>query len=416
MAQNDCLYLPSAEYQQDFGPDFKFWLVVICIPGVVITWVMALLILSKEKNRQRYPLNYIGYICLMQSGQMQILLFHGLAKEDFCQTPFNALLRNALISKGTAASELLGFHMTDVSSLTMGGLMNLFYVSFLLYFVSIEILFTLCINIDVVYTLVNPFSRNVILQKLNTFIKVGAVASLMFVVSFNVYILDFAKSQTFEMTDLSQINSMLDHHGSLHITFEEVAYPYFYLELLFSAAAVTTACFVAVLYSYIKMSGSMTSSSDVSRSIFRKQLVYFFFLNLFDFAHLISIILSSFEFQGLASTTVKRYEGMFFLIFSSRSIVLPLIRGLESTILNQCISRVKKVFKVKGHESCSDREEKISAEDPDIAFLCSSQNNLLVCSILTGINMTLQSDEQPDSKGHLHCKLDKIKILNPKLY
>lgn len=57
---------------------------------------------------------------------------------------------------------------------------------------------------------------------------------------------------------------------------------------------------------------------------------------------------------------------------------------------------------------------KHSPEDPNITFISSSQNNLLVCSILTGISLSF--DKQYMDKDEAMIPFQKVKVPNPRLF
>ena len=77
--------------------------------------------------------------------------------------------------------------------------------------------------------------------------------------------------------------------------------------------------------------------------------------------------------------------------YACRAIVLPIIRIL---IEPQIIRKLTKI-------------EHDVITNPNIAFLSSSLNNLMVCSILKGVNLTLHKDYS-DQPQLVEVKFDKV--------
>jgi hypothetical protein len=101
-------------------------------------------------------------------------------------------------------------------------------------------------------------------------------------------------------------------------------------------------------------------------------MVYLVALNLFEITHAIALGESLFN-TGFHFTKA--------LIFSFRSIILPIL----------CIFiEPRLLFQLKNKFVKKDSEILI---DPNVNFLGSSFNNLLVCGILKGINITLENQE-----------------------
>ena len=48
---------------------------------------------------------------------------------NYCTSFFVPLVRNTLISKGTAMADLLGFHLTDVSPYLIAGILDMTEIS-----------------------------------------------------------------------------------------------------------------------------------------------------------------------------------------------------------------------------------------------------------------------------------------------
>ena len=63
MAANDCIYLPSNSYTIFYG-HISGPLHIIGYFSFSFSFIIGALILANKQNRNRYPLNYIGYICL----------------------------------------------------------------------------------------------------------------------------------------------------------------------------------------------------------------------------------------------------------------------------------------------------------------------------------------------------------------
>lgn len=83
-------------------------------------------------------------------------------------------------------------------------------------------------------------------------------------------------------------------------------------------------------------------------------------------------------------------ESKFYMWYLLRGTVLPFLRLLEPQLQNQ-IRNIINCRKVKTNQ-------RIDEDDPNIAFLSSNLNNMLVCGILKGINNTLVS-KNPEKRA-----------------
>ena len=147
-------------------------------------------------------------------------------------------------------------------------------------------------------------------------------------------------------------------------------------------------------------------SNDVRKSIFQKQVLYFIVLNIMEFPNTVVIYIRWKMIKdgiGLTPPWLKA-QAWFYGWFVARGTVLSLLRLIEPSFRNQlkefcmdCIScfkcRSNKASMVtrstiqSGTTALMERE----ADDPNIAFLSSSLNNMLVCGVLKGINLSLNN-------------------------
>ena len=104
-----------------------------------------------------------------------MILFQTVSSNDFCHTIFGTVLENGLVNKGSRASQWLGFYVTSLSKLEIAGILDMSFVTMLTLFITFEMLFTICLNIDMIYTLTNPFKRTQVLAYLNTFIRISSI-------------------------------------------------------------------------------------------------------------------------------------------------------------------------------------------------------------------------------------------------
>lgn len=315
------------------------------IPGFFISLVVGIIIMSNPRNRRRYPLNFIGYICLTQAANAQIILFQTISNNDFCTTIFRSLLENTLVNRGSRTSSWLGFHLTDFTLLEVAGILDVCFVVMFIFSIVSEMLFTICLNIDMIYTLINPFNRTQVLAKLSTFLKTAFTLSVVMQAFSIVTFLGLAEKVTFRLENIDEANEMLKHNGSIHLTLNMISASSFYIILMLISNTVSIGSFVVVFSHFCKQSHQV-SNREFSKSLFRKQVLFYFFLFLFDMSNLLGLILQMFKdgpFIRKKTTDSEYATGVLYLTYCSRTIVLPLIRVLESSLMAEIKFRVRKV-------------------------------------------------------------------------
>ena len=133
---------------------------------------------------------------------------------------------------------------------------------------------------------------------------------------------------------------------------------------------------------------------------------------------------------------MKDYFAYVAFAFMSRGLILSLLRLTEPAFLGQIVDFLKKKL-----SSCCSKATKddtmitessmsagnikdflqMSEEDPAIVFLSSSLNNMLVCSILKGIHLSLSQFaydpmEAVSSSETIDLSFDKIEIMDPRIF
>ena len=184
---------------------------------------------------------------------------------------------------------------------------------------------------------------------------------------------------------------MLAHLGSINIAFELFIDYFYYLLVVTVSNLVSIYSFLVVSLFFCKQRHQHITNKHYSQCLFRKQVLFYLFLFIFDMSSLLALLLQMFA-DGVIihkkTTSAEYTTGVFYLVYCSRCIVLPLIRVMESTLRAEIKSRFRRLSSFT-RSSSGNTDNHMIDEDPDIAFLSSSQNNLLVCAILTGIDLTL---------------------------
>lgn len=98
---------------------------------------------------------------------------------DFCNLYNVSLIKSSLITPNSWLSHALGgASLFNVSTLTIAGTLDLINTTMFCTFILLEIVFTICLNVDMVYTIIQPFKRNAVLNRLNLFLKVGTIVTI----------------------------------------------------------------------------------------------------------------------------------------------------------------------------------------------------------------------------------------------
>ena len=155
-------------------------------------------------------------------------------------------------------------------------------------------------------------------------------------------------------------------------------------------------------------------------SIFKKQMIYFMVLNFMELPHTIVIWL-----RYVMMNTGKGFdkddlmvEAKYYVWFTFRGTVLPMLRLIEPTFVHQLKNLGRSLFCLKKKQPENEVED---YDDPNIAFLSSNLNNMLVCGILKGINLSLNefkydSTNLNNSDEVQKVPFHKLEVLNPTLF
>jgi hypothetical protein len=141
-------------------------------------------------------------------------------------------------------------------------------------------------------------------------------------------------------------------------------------------------------FSTFKASKSL--NKDVKALIFRRQILYFLALLILETPYAMFVLIKLYFLIKGDTSFIKRYEtenAIMTGLYIGRGIVLSLIRLSEP----QFLTKLRNFFNNEQAEKSisirsADQASLIQNDDPNIAFLSSSLNNMLVCGILKGIN------------------------------
>ena len=165
-------------------------------------------------------------------------------------------------------------------------------------------------------------------------------------------------------------------------------------------------------------------NKDVKKMIFRRQLIYFFILLCLDLPYTTFAVLMSYltHFVSAQDTRAfmlanKQLYGVASTAYFLRALILPVIRLVEpQTVLKVLnpLTRTLRSYCYGQNNNNNDTEVldgrsfaasessansvqnlkkmlQLDEDDPNIVFLSSSLNNMLVCGILKGINLSLEA-------------------------
>lgn len=104
----------------------------------------------------------------------------------------------------------------------------------------------------------------------------------------------------------------------------------------------------------------------------------------------------------------------------SRGFVISVLRLLEPDIRNTICKRSNDIRSKTTIKLTKQQQEVITkVDDPNIVFLSSSINNILVCGLLKGMNMYLTNESDfsyQDFKQEIKIHFDSIEILDPIIF
>lgn len=218
---------------------------------------------------------------------------------------------------------------------------------------------------------------------------------------------------TYELRDPADYKEMLKQNASIRTAYHFFRDRY-YVPILVINSLISFWSFGAIAKFYLRQGKESNTNIGIRKSMIRKQVLFYVLVNIFEIAHLANTLSMKFEqlkLFGGAFESLGRINGACFLIFELRVCILPLVRFLEPTLLKQAKYTVLYYFCCQS--KALKKREKLSDEDPDIMFISSTQNNLLVCSILTGISLSFQG--QSSEKDSIRIDFDKVSIPNPNM-
>ena len=226
--------------------------------------------------------------------------------------------------------------MSSITPTQVAGVLNLSYSALYMVSMWIEITFSMVLNVDMVYTLIQPFSRLKVLQMLNRFLKVAFLMLLVFA-GFNIAaVMETAEHATYILESSKDYQELLKNNASLHYAFElwnDIPY----IVLMIVNSSISLISLIIVCYYYYKGGNTNKCNKDVFKGIVRKQLLFYFVFNVMELCHILTALVEYLQFDLLANyeKNGKFLVGFFFNVFMSRCVVLPLIRLLEPSLLKQ---------------------------------------------------------------------------------
>jgi len=156
------------------------------------------------------------------------------------------------------------------------------------------------------------------------------------------------------------------------------------------------------LVSYKQVAGL---ASGKLRYVFRYHIIYFMVLNMLILPYYIYLIISFYiqekykisknqdDSEQLKALTNSKFAKVIYLAWVSRGLALTFFRLLEPDFLSSfCLFFHTLIAKFKKKRSFTKRLDDEFLDDPNIVFLSSTQNNLIVSGILQGINLIMTSD------------------------
>ena len=350
MAANDCEFVGGWFWQENVAPWLRHGMNMAAPSSVIISAVTGFLILSSKENRNKYPHKFIGLICIFQSAS---IFFLNSFDKNYCDCTVNPWIANMLITPTSYISKnwLNGWHLTSYSDLDIAGVISIMYVICYNSSVFVEMLLSVCLNFDVVSTIHNPFSRNENLKYILIFMQCGFIGIILMALDALGEQLNYAV-QTGKCGSAcinpapDQYKEMMVHHTSFYLN----------LKTYFNSPSLTITivynfislyCLIVTAWSYLSSRNKM--SKDVSTGIFKKQMIYFLVLNFMELPHTIVIYL-----RYVMMNTGKGFdkedlmvEAKYYVWFTLRGTVLPMLRLIEPSFVNQLKKLIKSIFCMK---------------------------------------------------------------------
>jgi hypothetical protein len=407
MGYNDCFFVGGVYWQDTVGIYLRKACNIAIPSSTFISALAGFLILSNKNNRVSYPLKFIGLICLCQSVNTFSL---NSFDHNFCELPSNMIMQNWLVTPGSWTSKVLfrGWHLSNVSEYTIAGWMSLFYnISYNLSLYT-EMLLSVCLNFDVLATMWQPFNRVHHLKMILVYMRIGFIMIILLGFVSLIYALQKSEVATYVCTDPFAYTELAFEDASFYILLKSW-YNNISLYITFTYAAISFITLVMVILSYFDYNG-VTMSKHIRNEIFRKYVIYFLVLNIMELPNVIVVYLRWHAMKKGLHKTELEFEAKFYCWYTFRGTVLPILRLIEP----QLASQIRQIFLCK---KAKNGGKHVQSDDPNIAFLSSNLNNMLVCGILKGVNMTLNEDPTAKTqKGVQVVEFDKLVTLNPYLF
>lgn len=196
MGFNDCTYYGSADYHEHKSNYLRKAVNITFPSSCLISGVAGAMILWSKDNRVKYPLKFIGLICLFQS--VNIFALNSF-DANFCIKYANYLMQNLLITRDSWLSQkvLGGWHLSSINVYTIAALQGITYQ--ILYNCSLycEMLLNVCLNLDVLATMLQPFNRVHYLGRILILMRLGFCVIGFYAIHCLLTVLNYAKTNTF---------------------------------------------------------------------------------------------------------------------------------------------------------------------------------------------------------------------------
>lgn len=140
---------------------------------------------------------------------------------------------------------------------------------------------------------------------------------------------------------------------------------------------------------------------EISKTMF--SLMLFFLVNAIleiPYAFIIFSNVAPFK-QMLSPEQWISVKGTLYFMFMSRGVLLPILRWTEPLFWSQLVHNYKRLTSNKTNKSFAENSQ--AFDDPNIVFLSSSLNNMLVCGILKGISLS-----HIEFKPNELCLIDEV--------
>jgi len=177
---------------------------------------VGFLILIQKQNRTRYPLSFIGYICMLQCCSIWSLRY-GLLNQ--CEYETVKWVQNWLITPESWVSRnmLGGRYLFGLSALDISGGMIMLYPIMYNTSICLEMVVSMCLNLDVISTIHDPFKRNENLKKILFLMRLSILVFCLL----PIYTVSFMVSKARETTQASlheSVQTYLADNASIYVS------------------------------------------------------------------------------------------------------------------------------------------------------------------------------------------------------